>query len=125
MGKTFSWPSLMKYDVEYRKTQASHSHFLIQLLVGVTAPSRRNTGLTNQQHYQHRYDPKSGRVICIQFNGRNGRALPHCRYAHVCGSCYDPANGEFSHRNAAQKSHNRITSYQRLGQKMSHVISVL
>ena len=119
MGQTFSWPSLMKYDAEYRKTQAyqgfpwgADSPFLMQLLlkqhdrdtlVTHTAPSRRNTGFTNQQHSQHRYDPKSGRVICGKFNGRNGCTLPHCRYAHVCGSCYDPAHGEFSHRHAHQK----------------------
>ena len=119
MGQTLSWPSLMKYDAEYRKTQAyqgfpwgADSPFLMQLLlkqhdrdtlVTHTAPSHRNTGFTDQQHNQHRYDPKSGRVICGKFNGRNGCTLPHCQYAHVCGSCYDPAHGEFSHRLAHPK----------------------
>ena len=78
MGQTFSWPSLMKYDAEYRKTQAyqgfpwgADSPLLMQLLlkqhdhdtlVTHTAPSHRNDRCARPSRAQRlRSDPLSCR----------------------------------------------------------------
>ena len=111
MGQRFNWQSVLKYDYEYRRYQASNQFqwgadnaytmmlFLKDSMTKDPAPqqsSRRNS--TNTGRFRSRYDPASGRIVCEKFNGRNGCTLPMCKFAHVCLACFSQSHEEFTHR---------------------------
>ena len=107
MGQRFHWRSVIKYDTEYRKAQASANFkwgadnaYMMQLFLRehVKPPQR-------QDGFQHRnkIDPNSGRVICGRFNGKQGCLLSQCKFAHVCLTCLEPSHGDYIHKQNTAK----------------------
>ena len=101
MGQRFQWKSVLKYDAEYRKTQAeagfpygADSSFMMQLFLRDRLPQDQNiprpSAVSSTQHPQTKFDPQSGKPICGQFNSSKGCQLQCCKFAHVCRACYDP-----------------------------------
>ena len=115
MGQRFNWQSVIKYDTEYRKYQASGQFvwgadnawtMMMFLREGLGSQPQRDTNKWStprqRDNFHTKYDPQSGKPVCEKFNGRFGCALPSCRYAHVCRTCFDASH--------AQVNHNTISS---------------
>lgn len=120
MGQSFSWGTVLKYDTEYRKSQAAmgfqwgaDSPFLMQLLLrpGTDSTERQkaSSGSAGSRSRPVKYDPATGRPTCDRFNGRSGCTLRSCRYAHVCSSCFAGGHSEFSHKNQQQAKPPTVT----------------
>ena len=106
MSQVFQWNLLLKYDSEYRRQQSTlgfpwgaDSPFLLHLFLGQEATSRQKPQ-PEAGHASSRnvYDPKSGKIICEKYNGRNGCNFRGCKYAHICKSCYSTSHGEVTHK---------------------------
>ena len=111
MAQVFQWQSVLVYDREYRKAQAEQSFnwgadnsYLMQLLLKPegdkthgTYQGPTNIGGRNQPFHRYKTDPSSGHQICERFNGRYGCKLQHCKYAHVCMTCFS-FHSDFNHR---------------------------
>ena len=116
MGQRFNWKSMLKYDAEYRKAQATagfpwgaDNAYMMQLFLREDGkPSYGNHGNSSRQdspaNQRSKYDPASGRVICERFNGRNGCSLRFCNYAHLCRTCYSATHGQFNHRSKGEQT---------------------
>ena len=99
-AQSFKWDSLLRYDYEYRKSQAdvgfvwgSDSPYLMQLhLMSVNVHRDRdfiaNKKQKSQKTSKNKYDPSSGKPVCKKFNSPAGCDFKHCKFAHVCQSCY-------------------------------------
>ena len=103
MAQVFQWQSVLVYDREYRKAQADQgfnwdadNSYLMQLLLKAEGDKSQGTSYQgparvmgrNPQLRKYKTDPNSGRQICERFNGRFGCKLQHCRYSHVCLTCF-------------------------------------
>lgn len=93
-AQSFAWPNVLGYDKVYRKEQASlgfrwgtSSPFLM------TSQLQKPAQLVTENHTKKKTtqvkDPKSGKTICLKFNGHNGCQLKACQFAHVCRACYE------------------------------------
>ena len=115
MGQRCNWQSVIKYDTEYRKYQASGQFMwgadnawtmMMFLKEGLGSQQQRDINKWSTPHQRDNFrtnnDPRSGKPVCEKFNGRLGCALPACRYAHVCRTCFDASH--------AQANHNTISS---------------
>lgn len=114
LSQSFSWDSVLKYDLEYRKAQSelgfrwsADNSYLMQLLLKPNNPlSGRNSGSGTHsqkkvnnggQAKQETFDPKSGRPICRIWNQGHGCTMRFCKYAHVCILCYNPSHPRTQH----------------------------
>ena len=78
MGQRFLWKSVIQYDTEYRKSQASlgfrfgaDSTYMMQLYLRENAATNKPQASQvskPSQHPQTKYDPTSGKPICGRFN---------------------------------------------------------
>ena len=108
-GQRFQWKSALKYDIEFRKLQASlqfpwnsDSAYLMQAFLQPNTNQPQHSHQPKPSNFtarqRNRFDPNSGKIICEKFNGRLGCNLHNCSYAHVCRSCYNPSHNDFSHK---------------------------
>ena len=117
MGQVFTWKSVLNFDQQYRKSQASSSFpwgadspFLMQLLLkpkqqfsSENVKSEHGKGFSgnrfnNQRNPQNVTDPASGKIVCGRYNGRNGCYMNNCRYIHVCAICFSNSHGRPNHK---------------------------
>jgi len=112
MGQRFQWKSVIKYDYEYRKAQAdagfafgADSSFMMQLFLRDKMASDHSSHkpANATTHPQQKFDPRTGKPICGQFNSVKGCQLPHCKFAHVCRTCFG-AHGFPKHKDLAPTS---------------------
>ena len=101
MGQRFQCKSVLKYDSEYRRTQAeagfpygADSSFMMQLFLWDMLPQdqsmARPSASSNTRHPQNKFHPQRGKPICGQFKSNKGCQLQRCKFAHVCRACYNP-----------------------------------
>ena len=120
MGQRFNWQSVLKYDSEYRKYQAT-GHFpwgadnAWAMLMFLKDNTSKPLHIETHTHTQHGYrrnihDPHTGNIVCEKFNGRQGCSLKACRYAHTCKTCFSGTHGEFNHTRNPQESASRFQS---------------
>ena len=121
LAQCFEWKSVLKYDQAYRRAQAetgftwgADNSYFMQLYLKPesckTLPpapytqrqNRRPNGTgpppLRQSRTKNKYDPGSGKPICIKWNGANGCNFPDCKYAHICMECYTTAHTQVVHR---------------------------
>ena len=109
MAQVFPWQTILKYDQEYRKQQASvsfqwgaDSPFLMHLFLGQSSAATRESSTRNERKPSNKYDPATGDIICQKFNGRAGCDFVYCKYRHACQVCYSKTHGEFQHRGRSE-----------------------
>ena len=111
MGQRFNWQSVLKYDSEYRRYQATNKFkwgadnaftMMVFLKDSMSKDQASQFQQPQRRPFQNRlrtkYDSASGRIVCEKFNGRNGCSLTACKYAHVCSTCFSATHNEFTHR---------------------------
>ena len=125
MGQRFLWKSVIQYDTEYRKSQASlgfpfgaDSTYMMQLYLRENAatnkPQASHVSKPNQ-HPQTKYDPTSGKPICGRFNTASGCALRGCKFAHICRTCFKSHSDASHHTQSATPSPNPPTAQKNSG----------
>lgn len=108
MCQSFQWESILKYDLEYRKAQAelnfrwgADNAYLMQVLLkpSVSRSQRENQNKksTSVSKGVDRYDPRSGKPVCRNWNKQSGCTLRICNYAHICAICFHPSHNSINH----------------------------
>ncbi len=104
MGQRFMWRSVLKYDAEYRKSQASSnfpwgadSSYMMQIFL------REEQNKSGAHRYegsnpQTKYDPISRKPVCNRYNSSQGCTMKNCRYAHMCRVCFSRDHTQITHR---------------------------
>ena len=102
MGQRFVWKSVVKYDTEYRKVQATSNFvwgadnaYFMQLFLREN--SDRPYGKQDHTSQRSRVDPSSGREVCGRFNSQAGCQIRNCKYTHVCRVCYSNIHNAINH----------------------------
>lgn len=106
-GQSFTWSSVLSYDKVYRREQAAMgfkwgtpspllmtSHLLKPTNEGVI---KKKAQVTQTK------DPKSGKMVCLRYNGHQGCSLRSCNFAHVCRACFEE-HPEVSHKSTTTKN---------------------
>lgn len=90
MGQRFQWKSVLKYDAEYRKTQAeagfpfgADSSYMMQLFLREQPVWAKDAG----KYSKSKTDPETGKPVCGQFNTSAGCKMTSCKYVHKCRIC--------------------------------------
>ncbi len=107
MGQRFAWSSVLKYDLEYRTSQANSdflwgadSSYLMQVFLREDHNRQNSNQHRNESSYpQTKYDPSSGKPVCNRFNSPNGCRMRNCRFMHVCKLCFSKDHSGLLHRN--------------------------
>ena len=120
LSQSFSWESVLKYDMEYRKSQAEMSFrwgadnsYLMQLLL--KAPTRKPATGTEKPaartrpNMQDKYDPRSGKPICRKWNQEGGCTFNTCRYAHVCIICFTATHTAIQHAHTQSQPRTHVS----------------
>ena len=108
MSQSFQWQSVLKYDLEYRKAQAelnfrwgADNAYLMQVLLKTDAPKtmkeNQNTKPASVPKVADKFDPRSGKPICRNWNKIGGCSLRNCNYAHICAICFHPSHNGVNH----------------------------
>ena len=98
-AQVFQWEAVLKYDVEYRKSQAALGfawgadspylmHLYLQPSVTPRAAAQRVRPTAPRNLSKNRHEPATGKIICRKFNQPGGCDLRGCKYAHACITCY-------------------------------------
>ena len=130
LAQCFEWKSVLKYDQAYRRAQAetnfrwgADNSYFMQLYLkpesgnptGNTVPPSTHTQRQNfkrtgtfprQNKTRGKFDPSSGKPICIKWNGATGCNFRDCKYAHICMECYTSAHTQVQHSARAADSEN-------------------
>ena len=124
MSQTFRWESVLKYDFEYRRSQAelgfpwgADNSYLMQVHLKpwerAAAPQQRDLSRRadiwskpRERQRDQKCDPASGNTICQKWNGRNGCNIHGCRFAHVCMTCFSAQHPDVTHRETTPASKN-------------------
>ena len=106
MVQRFQWKSVLKYHAEYRKAQSeiwfaygADSSYMMQLYLRDKTTQDPSILIPRAIRYT-KFDPKSGKLTCSQFNATKGCQLQHCKFARVCRACFS------GHRFTTHKDHN-------------------
>jgi hypothetical protein len=106
-SQSFQWASVLKYDLEYRKTQAelnfrwgADNAYLMQVILKTRPPvqgneTKKSAGRPTSK-VDDKFDPRSGKPICRNWN-KNACTLHVCNYAHVCAICFHPSHTSLNH----------------------------
>ena len=94
LSHRFQWPSVLKYDDEFRLLQATygypwsfdcnHLHTVILEPIPKTPTSTRSTSRAPGQSTQFAVTTSEGRTICRSYNSPRGCSFPNCVYEHAC-----------------------------------------
>lgn len=109
-AQSFPWVNVLQYDRVYRDEQCANgfrwgsgSAFLMASHLQKPAPSP--TDIRPKKKAPQTIDPKSGKTICLKYNGTQGCDLVGCRYAHVCKLCFSN-HPEVQHKKSPELSKN-------------------
>lgn len=104
MGQRFMWRSVLKYDAEYRKSQASSnfpwgadSSYMMQIFLR-EEQNKSGTHRYEGSNPQTKYDPISRKPVCNRYNSSQGCTMKNCRYAHMCRVCFSRDHTQITHR---------------------------
>ena len=93
-AQSFALPNVLGYDKVYRKEQARlgfrwGTSSLFLMTSQLQKPAQPFTETSTTRKATQAKDPKSGKTICLKFNGYNRCQLKACQFAHVCRACYE------------------------------------
>ena len=99
LGQCFQWQSVLKYDQEYRKAQAASGFkwgadntYLMQLFLKCEQDSKSKQPQAkkpqNPKGKKAKFDPESGKQICLKWNSVGGCSFHNCKFAHKCLTCF-------------------------------------
>lgn len=108
-AQSFTWSSVLSYDRVYRKEQSNlgfrwgtpSSMLMASHLSKSTLPLQSDSN--RKKPMGQTKDPKTGKIVCLRFNGYNGCSLKSCSYAHVCRACFED-HPEVQHKSDKTKN---------------------
>ena len=115
LGQCFQWSSVLKYDQEYRKSQAAtgftwgaDNSYLMQLYLKSEPDGKQQQTQIKKQPYSKskkaKFDPESGTQICMKWNSVAGCNFRGCKFAHKCMTCYSTAHPQHACNNNSHSS---------------------